>query len=103
MSHNHEHEHDHDHEHENVVILTDEDGNDTEFLIEASFELDGNEYAVLFPAHSDGDEGYIFRVKDDGEEAIFENIEGEEFDKVAEHYYNLLEEGDFDDIEDDEE
>lgn len=97
------HEHNHDHDHDNFIILTDEEGNETEFEIVASFDMDENEYAVLFPAHGDSDEGYIFRVKDDGEEAVFENIEGDEFDKVAEYYYSMIEDEDFNEEDEEDE
>ena len=92
--HNHSHDHGHDHEHENQLVqLLDEEGNETEFEIVISFEHEDVEYAVLYPVDgSTGEEALIFKVTQDGEESIFENLTDEEFDVITDVYYELMNE-----------
>ena len=89
----HNHDHDHDHDHDHIILLTDEEGVETEFEIIADFSFEDQEYAVLFPLHGDEeDTAYIFKVVEEGEEAFFENLDDATFERVSQHYYELLEE-----------
>lgn len=69
-------------EQENILLLTDEDGNDIPFALLDEIELDGKRYAVLAPLEEDEDdeEGgvLIYRVEDsaDGTES-FADVEDE--------------------------
>jgi len=79
-------------ENDKFISLKDEDGNDTEFEIIMYFENEGTEYAVLYPIDgSTGDEALIFKVIEEGEEAIFENLSDEEFKIAAKIYEELVE------------
>lgn len=86
----HEHEHDIDCDcgcsDEDVVVLVDENGNEITFLIVATLERDGKEYAVLQQA--DEEEPYIEiyevqEVEEDGEPMF-------NFLPVDEELYDLL-------------
>ena len=96
---------DHDHEHEGfeddeIIILEDEDGNEHEFVIADTFDVDSHMYAVLVAADGSSEEGFIFRVEEkeeDGETYVdFAEIDNdEEWNKVEEVYNALVaEEGD---------
>jgi len=69
---------------ENVLLLTDDDGNDIPFALLDEIELDDKRYAVLAPLEEDEDEDdedggvLIFRVEDntDGTES-FADVEDE--------------------------
>lgn len=78
-----------------LIILTDEDGKETEFEPVAFLEVEGKEYAVLLPL--DGtDEAVVFSIVEDAEgNDTLEPIESdEEFEAVAKAYEALLEEDD---------
>ncbi len=103
--HDHDHDHEHDHEHEEgfeddeIVILEDEDGNEHEFLIAETFDVEDRVYAVLVSADGSSEEGFIFRVEqkeEDGEPFLdFVAIEDdEEWSKVEKVYNTLVEEDD---------
>lgn len=87
-----ENEHNHDNE-EQFIHLTDEEGEITEFEIIMSFDHEDMEYAVLYPVDgSTGDEALIFKVIENGEESIFENLEDDEFEIITKVYYSLMNE-----------
>ena len=77
--------------------LTDEDGNEIEFELAASAEIDGVEYFAMIPADSDiADDGIIEYVvlkkeKDaDGEDMFVTIDDDDEFDKVADYFDDLF-------------
>ncbi|KAB2951283.1 DUF1292 domain-containing protein [Heliorestis acidaminivorans] len=82
-----------DQEQENIIILSDEEGNEIEFEELDRVEVDGKEYAILLPADDEEDEAIILRVElEDGEE-VFSHIEDdEEWEKVADYWQELTEE-----------
>ena len=67
---------------EDMIVLTDEDGRETEFELLDLIEYQGDEYAVLYPADGGEDElVHILRVVNenlDREEARYEGLEDEE-------------------------
>lgn len=63
-------------ENDNIIILTDEDGNDVEFEFCASIEYDGNEYVVLLPTDDDVAEVVILQW-------IMEDEESDDEDEVT--------------------
>ena len=85
-----------EHKHENeeqFIHLTDEEGVTTEFEIIMSFDHEDVEYAVLYPVDgSTGEEALIFKVVEDGEESIFENLQDDEFEIITKVYYALMNE-----------
>lgn len=64
---------------DNIVVLTDEEGNDIEFEFLDIIEYRGEEYIVLFPPEKDVGEVVILRLeKDDSEEeSIMSGVEDE--------------------------
>ena len=72
------------------IVLTDENGNDVEFELVSTLEVDGKVYAILQPIGEE--EAYIFNLKYDenGEMELSEIEDDEEFEIVAEQY-ELLE------------
>ena len=75
---------------ETRIVLTDENGNDVEFELVSTLEVDGKVYAILQPIGEE--EAYIFNLKyDENSEMELSEIEDdEEFEIVAEQY-ELLE------------
>ncbi|HIV24946.1 MAG TPA: DUF1292 domain-containing protein [Candidatus Scatomonas pullistercoris] len=67
---------------EDLIVLTDEDGQEVEFELLDLIEYQGEEYAVLYPAEGGEDElVHILRVvaEDlDEEEARYEGLEDQE-------------------------
>ena len=103
MANHDEHEHDAEFEEDEVVILEDEDGNEHEFVIAETFDVDSRIYAVLVAADGTSDEGFIFRVEEKTDEdepyldfiAIDDDEEGTEGERV----YNSLTEDEEDGTE----
>lgn len=97
-----DHEHDHDcgceHEEEfDTVVLTDDSGEEHEFVHLDTIELDGNTYLVLMPIvedEEDADEAIILKLgKDDqGNEILLDIEDDEEWEKVADAWESLDEE-----------
>ncbi len=67
---------------EDVIILTDEDGNEIVFEILDVIEHKGDEYVVLIPEEADEDEPvHIFRIVSedlDAEEVSYEGLDDDE-------------------------
>ena len=88
------------------ITLIDEEGKEHQFEIEAILDVEADKYAVLIPMdeeYADTNEAIImkFGLDEDGEEVLYNIDNEEEWDKVADAYDELLEEGD--DFIDDEE
>ncbi len=72
-----------------IFTLTDEDGNELNFMLLASLEVEGVEYKAMIPVNEDGeeesDEYVILRsgVDEDGEPILETIEEDEEFDRIA--------------------
>ncbi|MDF2592728.1 MAG: hypothetical protein K0S75_2194 [Clostridia bacterium] len=84
-----------------IILLYDEDGNETEFEVVATLELDENEYAILLPRDDERDpdaeeveEAYILRIEqdDDGEDVLVGIEDEEELNAVIEAYEELVKE-----------
>ena len=71
-------------EFDNIVVLTDEDGNDSEFEWLDTIELDDKQYIVVIPTDDEeAEEVVILRIEVDGEEENFITIDDEdELNKV---------------------
>jgi len=77
-----------------IIQLVDENGQEVDFELVASFELDETRYAVVVPVEGEGEDAYILKVdQDENGEDIFVGIEDEEeFNDVVEAYNELMEE-----------
>ena len=80
-----------------VITLTDEEtGEEKEFEIMASAEIDGKVYYALIPANEESDEYVILRATEDGDDIIFETVDDDdEFEKAEETFNDML----FDDVD----
>lgn len=66
---------------ENIISLIDEEGNEQKFEVMATFDIEEDEYAVLFPLTKEesDEEAYILRIEyDENGEFVLVNIEDEE-------------------------
>ncbi|MBQ7357947.1 MAG: DUF1292 domain-containing protein [Clostridia bacterium] len=77
--------------------LTDEDGNETEFEVIGSAEINGIEYFAMVPSDSAaGDDGMIEYVllkkekDEDGEEMFVTIDDDDEFDTVANYFDDMF-------------
>ncbi|WP_026487517.1 DUF1292 domain-containing protein [Caldanaerobius polysaccharolyticus] len=86
-----------------TIVLFDEEGNEVEFELIASLDVDDNTYVIVTPVNEDTDDAYILRVEqDENGEDVFVGIEDDdEFNAVAEAYEELSRQSD--DYGDDEE
>lgn len=75
-----------------IFTLTDEDGNENQFELIGSREIDGNTYLALVPIEDNDDEYVILRseVDDDGEEILVTIDDDEEFNRVADFFDDEL-------------
>ncbi len=85
---------------DNIIETIDEHGRHVKFELIDIVELDEVEYGLLYPVQGfdpanpdkQGDKVVIMRLKQDGEDFIFEKIESdEEFDKVADYVAEVTE------------
>ena len=84
--------------------LTDEEGNEIDFELIGSGEVDGNVYYAMIPADEAEDEDrdtfeYVIlksEVGEDGEESLFTIDDDEEFDRVADYFDDMFSTVDFD-------
>ena len=69
---------------DNIVVLTDEEGNDVEFEFLDVVKLDEKEYVILLPVEEiENGEVVIFRIEGEGEEESYIGLEDEaEAEKV---------------------
>lgn len=76
--------------------LTDEDGNEIEFELVGSAEIDGVEYFAMVPTDSesaeDGMVEYVVLKKEtvDGEDMFVTIDDDDEFDKVADYFDDMF-------------
>lgn len=75
-----------------IFTLTDEEtGEEKDFELLASGEVDGQRYFALAPADEDSDEYAILKVFEDGEDIILETIDDDdEFEKVEDYFNDLF-------------
>ena len=77
-------------EESNILMLTDENGEDVEFEYLDSIEYDGKEYLVLMPAEEDSAEIIILEVEPVDEET--ENYLSVSDEKVRDAVYGIFKE-----------
>ena len=84
--------------------LTDEDGNESDFELIGSGEVDGVMYYAMIPAEEADDESrdsfeYVIlksEVDENGDESLFTIDDDEEFDRVADFFDDMFSTVDFD-------
>lgn len=90
---------------EEILILTDEEGNEMNFALLSSLEYEGSEYRALIPVDEEGnetsDEYVILKIAtDENGEQVLETIEDdEEFDRIADIFDDQLSDVFYDDPE----
>ena len=85
-------------------MLTDEEGNEIEFELIGSGEVDGVMYYAMIPAEEADDESrdsfeYVIlksKVDENGDESLFTIDDDEEFDRVADFFDDMFSTVDFD-------
>lgn len=72
---------------ENKVVLLDESGEEFEFEVLDTIEIEDERYAILLPVEDDGEgeEAVILKVgeDEDGEDILYEIEDDEEWERVA--------------------
>ena len=92
-----------------LVVLTDENGEEHEFELVDVFDVDGREYAVLASTEDEDDEeAIVLRVEKDtdGNDQLVDIEDDEEWEKVAARWDEILEDEaslEWDEDEEDEE
>ena len=83
-----------------VYTLTDDEGNENDFELLASVELDGKTYCALIPYTEDDEEPeeyIVLRVEKNGDEEILVSIDDDvEFDRVADIFDDEFADIDYD-------
>ena len=76
------------------IILTDEDGNEENFALVATFGVDDEDYAALEPLDIEDEYIYLFRMQDDEDEGVlfFPIEDEEEMEAAVEVFEELMEE-----------
>lgn len=91
-------DHEHDVEEFDTIILTDDEGNDHEFLHLDTLEVEGSTYFVLMPISAEedeeADEAIILKLgkDDEGNEMLLDIEDDEEWEKVADAWESMEEE-----------
>lgn len=74
-------------DYENTIILTDEEGQEHEFVVVDILEAEGSEYAILIPAEMDdaSNEAIVLKIgrDEDGSEVLYEIEDEAEWEQVA--------------------
>ncbi len=83
-------------EEDEIITLTDEDGNEHEFVVVDVIEVEDLEYAILLPIDTEDDEeaeAVILRLEkdSDGDDILVDIDAEDEWEKVAQAYEDLLE------------
>lgn len=74
---------------ENKILLHDDDGNEIELIVEATFEIDTDKYVVMYESEEDEDY-YIMKYCEDNEgNLVFTGLDDEELKEAQEAYEEL--------------
>lgn len=74
---------------ENKILLHDDDDNEIELIVEATFEIDTDKYVVMYESEEDEDY-YIMKYSEDNEgNLVFTGLDGEELREAQEAYEEL--------------
>ena len=87
-------------ERDDIITLTDEEGNETDFQVIDGAEYNGKTYLMLIEAEAaddDSADAMILRLDEEGGEEILSTVDDEdEFNAVAKLFEEQGEEGDYD-------
>lgn len=77
----------------NIISLVDEEGKEQEFEVSATFKIEDDEYAVLFPVGEE-DDAYILKIvyTEEGEMILINIEDQDEFDNVVAAYEAIVDE-----------
>ena len=83
-----------DFEEDEVIVLTDDEGQEHEFNLIETVTVNDKEYAILQPL--DEEEAIILRfgIDDEGNEVLYDIEDDEEWEKVADAWQEMSEEDD---------
>jgi hypothetical protein len=74
---------------ENKILLHDDDGNEIELIVEATFEIDTDKYVVMHESEEDEDY-YIMKYSEDNEgNLVFTGLDDEELREAQEAFEEL--------------
>lgn len=74
---------------ENKILLHDDDDNEIELIVEATFEIDTDKYVVMYESEEDEDY-YIMKYSEDNEgNLVFAGLDDEELREAQEAYEEL--------------
>lgn len=74
---------------ENKILLQDDNGNEIELIVEATFEIDTDKYVVMYESEEDEDY-YIMKYSEDNEgNLVFTGLDDEELREAQEAYEEL--------------
>ena len=74
-----------------IITLLDENGQETDFEVIATLEVNESEYAILMPLDSEREEAFIFKMVQEEGEYVLECVEDdEEFEAVSAAYEELM-------------
>jgi len=74
---------------ENKILLHDDDGNEIELIVEATFEIDTDKYVVMYESEEDEDY-YIMKYSEDNEgNLVFTGLDEDELREAQEAYEEL--------------
>ena len=74
---------------ENKILLQDDNGNDIELFVEATFEIDTDKYVVMYESEEDEDY-YIMKYTEDNEgNLVFTGLDDEELREAQEAFEEL--------------
>ncbi len=94
-------------DYENTILLTDEEGQEHEFIVVDILEVKDKEYAILLPAEmvDDNAEAIVLKVEhdEDGCETLCEIDDETEWEQVAQAWEELVDEEYGDEEDEDEE
>jgi uncharacterized protein YrzB (UPF0473 family) len=80
-----------------TITITYDDGTDVECSIVGTFEFEGKEYIAL--SQTTDEEILLFKCEEDGEELVIASIDDDdEYDKVANEFFDKFEDEESDDI-----
>lgn len=74
---------------ENKILLHDDDDNEIELIVEATFEIDTDKYVVMYESEEDEDY-YIMKYSEDNEgNLVFTGLDDKELREAQEAYEEL--------------
>ncbi|NLM03700.1 MAG: DUF1292 domain-containing protein [Clostridiales bacterium] len=81
---------------ENIITLVDEEGQEQDFEIIMTLDVQEEEYAILHPIDAEDDDAYAFKIIKDDEEYTLVSIEDdEEYNNVVAAYEAIVQDENF--------